>query len=254
MSYRVFAIAAHPDDIEFNMAGTLFLLQKAGCEIHYMNVADGSCGSEKYDAETIAAMRLEEAKKAAAHLNAVFHPPAGGDAEIYYEKELLVKIAAVMREVEPDMLLVPSPDDYMEDHMNTCRLAVSAAFYRGMRNYKTDPPLPPVYGDVVIYHAQPHGNRDYMNRMIKPDFFIDISSVIDKKTAMLAEHKSQQEWLQVSQGFNAYLQTMREISGEVGLMSGKFEFAEGWRRHNPLGLCAPDADPLAQLLEKYYMD
>ncbi len=254
MTYKVFAIAAHPDDIEFNMAGTLFLLHKAGCEIHYMNVADGSCGSEKYDAGTIATMRLEEAKKAAAHLDAIFHPPLGVDAAIYYENGLLVKIAAVMREVEPDMLLVPSPDDYMEDHMNTCRLAVSAAFYRGMRNYKTDPPAPPVYGDVVIYHTQPHGNRDYMNRMVKPDFFIDISSVIEEKTKMLSEHKSQQEWLQVSQGLNAYLQTMREISKEVGQMSGKFEYAEGWRRHNPLGLCAPDADPLAQLLEKYYKD
>ena len=251
MSYRVFAIAAHPDDIEFNMAGTLFLLKKAGCEIHYMNVADGSCGSEKYDAETTAARRLEEAKKAAAHLDAVFHPPVAADTEVYYEKSLLAKIGAVMRKVEPDLLLVPSPDDYMEDHMNTCRLAVSAAFYRGMRNYRTDPPLPPVYSDVVIYHAQPHGNRDYLNRMVKPDFFIDISAVIEEKTKMLAEHKSQQEWLQVSQGFNAYLQTMREISKEVGHMSGRFEYAEGWRRHNPLGLCAPDADPLRQLLGEF---
>ena len=39
------AIAAHPDDIEFYMAGTLLLLKRAGYEIHYMNVANGNCGS-----------------------------------------------------------------------------------------------------------------------------------------------------------------------------------------------------------------
>jgi LmbE family N-acetylglucosaminyl deacetylase len=41
------AIAAHPDDIEFMMAGTLILLKHAGYDIHYMNVATGSCGTNQ---------------------------------------------------------------------------------------------------------------------------------------------------------------------------------------------------------------
>ncbi|MEO6036439.1 MAG: PIG-L family deacetylase, partial [Verrucomicrobiota bacterium] len=40
-----FAVAAHPDDIEFMMAGTLLLLKNAGYEIHYMNLSRGNCGS-----------------------------------------------------------------------------------------------------------------------------------------------------------------------------------------------------------------
>ena len=39
------AVAAHPDDIEFYMAGTLLLLREAGYEVHYMTLASGSCGS-----------------------------------------------------------------------------------------------------------------------------------------------------------------------------------------------------------------
>ncbi|MFA6111669.1 MAG: PIG-L family deacetylase, partial [Candidatus Latescibacterota bacterium] len=35
----VFAVAAHPDDIEFGMAGTLLLLARAGCRLHYLNIA-----------------------------------------------------------------------------------------------------------------------------------------------------------------------------------------------------------------------
>ncbi|MEY4004278.1 MAG: hypothetical protein RLZZ221_374 [Verrucomicrobiota bacterium] len=39
------AIAAHPDDIEFMMAGTLRLLREAGWRTHYLNLSSGSCGS-----------------------------------------------------------------------------------------------------------------------------------------------------------------------------------------------------------------
>ncbi len=39
---RVLAIGAHPDDIEFMMAGTLLCLRLKGWEVHYLNIADGS--------------------------------------------------------------------------------------------------------------------------------------------------------------------------------------------------------------------
>ena len=39
------AMAAHPDDIEFLMAGTLRLLHESGWQTHYMTLANGSCGS-----------------------------------------------------------------------------------------------------------------------------------------------------------------------------------------------------------------
>ena len=43
------AIAAHPDDIELLMAGSLILLKQAGYEIHYLNLASGCCGSTRHD-------------------------------------------------------------------------------------------------------------------------------------------------------------------------------------------------------------
>ncbi len=252
MKYRVMAIAAHPDDIEFGMSGTMFLLAKAGCDIHYMNIANGSCGTAEYDEETIVSMRLNEAKNASQHLGAVFHNPLVPDLEIYYTKEILLKLASIFRKVAPDILLVPSPDDYMEDHMNACRLAVSAAFVRGMRNYIVDPPTEPVSNEVAIYHAQPHGNRNELNKIVHPDFFIDITEVLEEKTVMLAEHKSQKNWLDVSQGFDAYLNTMKSHAHEMGDLSKKFKFAEGWRQHNPLGFCSSDANPLADVLQEYF--
>ena len=254
MTTRVFAIAAHPDDIEFGMAGTLLLLAKVGCEIHYMHIANGSCGSVVLNAKDTSTQRLKEAKEAAGQIGAIFYPPLVPDIEIFYEKNLLAKIGSILRIVSPDILLVPSPDDYMEDHMIACRLAVTAAFCRGMRNFPVDPERAPIDRDVTIYHAQPHGNRDSLNRLIAPDFFIDISSVIDEKVKVLANHKSQKEWLDHSQGLNAYLNTMKEFSNELGKLSGQFSSAEGWRRHNPLGLCKADADPLKDLTSEYILE
>lgn len=247
---RAFAVAAHPDDIEFIMAGTLILLSRADYESHYMNLCNGCCGStERGPAET-ARIREHEAREAAALIGAVYHPPLVNDLELFYEHATLTRLAAVMREVAPEILLVHAPSDYMEDHMNACRLAVSAAFTLGMPNYPVDPPRPPVEQKITIYHAQPHGNRDPLGQLVRPALFVNVESVMEMKTAMLHCHRSQQNWLDSSQGLSSYVATMQELMAEVGRMSGHFKAAEGWRRHLHYGFCTADADPLATALNK----
>ncbi len=246
---RAFAVAAHPDDIEFVMAGTLILLRNAGYEIHIMNIANGCCGSTEYSAEHAAKIREKEGIAAADTIGAEFHPSLVNDLEIFYNHETLTRLAAVMRDVAPEILLVHAPSDYMEDHTNACRLAVTAAFARGMPNYPTQPARPPVEQEVTVYHAQPHGNHDPLGQLVVPSMFVDVSSVMAEKTKMLACHKSQQQWLDTSQGLNSYLEAMQESMRSVGQMSGRFEYAEGWRRHIHPGLCAPSADPLREALK-----
>jgi LmbE family N-acetylglucosaminyl deacetylase len=73
MAKSVLALGCHPDDIEFMMAGTLFLLKEAGCSLHYMNLANGSCGTTQYSAEEIVRIRREEAQTAAQLLGAEYH-------------------------------------------------------------------------------------------------------------------------------------------------------------------------------------
>jgi len=136
----------------------------------------------------------------------------------------------------------------MEDHVNACRLAVTAAFARGMPNYPTVPARAPVEQPVTIYHAQPHGNRDPLGAVVRPNLFVDVTDVMPQKSAMLGCHKSQQDWLDTSQGLNSYVQTMHDLMREVGAMSGRFTYAEGWRRHLHLGFCDASADPLPKAL------
>lgn len=246
-----FAIAAHPDDIEFVMAGTLILLGQEGYDLHYLNTANGCCGSMTSDRETTARIRAAEARRAAESIGATFHPSLVNDLEIFYEQRTLARLAAIVREVAPEIILTHAPVDYMEDHTNACRLAVTAAFCRGMPNFPTEPPTAAISGEVTLYHAQPHGNCDPLGNPVRPGLFVDIASVIDRKAAMLACHASQKDWLDATQGLDSYLQTMRDLNAEVGAMSGRFPYAEGWRRHLHLGFCSPEADPLRAALKNY---
>ena len=245
---KVLAAVAHADDIEFNIAGTLLLLQKAGCEVHLWNLCNGSCGTMTHSREEIIRLRREEAAEAARMIGAAYHEPLFDDLAIFYDKPSLARVAAVIREIGPDVILTHPPSDYMEDHEAVSRLVVSAAFARGMPNFPTDPERPPVANDIRIYHAVPHGLRDGMERPVTPQYYVNIAEVLPTKRAMLACHRTQKEWLDVSQGMDAYLDSMEALSAEIGAHSGRFAYAEGFLRHNHLGFCPAEHDPLPKLL------
>jgi LmbE family N-acetylglucosaminyl deacetylase len=251
MQTRVFALGCHPDDIEFMMSGTLFLLKDAGCELHYMTLANGSCGTMEYSVEEIVSIRRRESQNAADYVRAAYYESLVNDLEVFYTQDLIRRVTAIIRRIKPDIMLIPSPEDYMEDHMNTTRIAVTAAFCKGIPNYQSFPPEPPIQQDVTLYHALPYGLTDGLRRRILPDFYVDITSVIDQKEQMLACHESQKKWLDKSQGLDSYLITMREMSEEVGTMSEKFRYAEGWRRHSHLGYSSKEIEPLQEILAAF---
>jgi LmbE family N-acetylglucosaminyl deacetylase len=238
------AIAAHPDDIEFVMAGTLILLREAGWEIHCLNLASGNLGSLTQSPAQTARGRRREAQAAARLLDAAWHPPICHDMEIFYDNPTLRRLAAIIREVQPEVVLT---------HMNTARLAVSAAFVRELPGYRTIPVRKPAPGPVTVYHASPHGLRDGLRRRLVPGAFVDTTTVHEQKRAALACHASQGQFLDATQGMDSYLRTMDEFSRAIGRLSGRFRYAEGWRRHLHFGFCDEDADPLRTALGRRYV-
>ncbi len=244
----VFAVAAHPDDIEFLMAGTLILLGRAGWTLHCFNASTGNCGSASIPAARLRMLRRREAQAAAAAIGATWHPPITDDLEIFYNQRLLRRVAALVRRVRPTVILTHALADYMEDHMNTARLAVTAAFARSMPNFRTNPAIASWEGPVAVYHALPHGLRDVLNREANAEIWVDIEGVMDEKRRALACHNTQRAWLDKSQGMDSYLQAMEDLGRAAARGSGGFRFAEGWNRHNPLGFCDEGFDPLREVL------
>ncbi len=245
------AVGAHPDDVEFLMAGTLAMLGDAGYELHIMNVGNGNCGTAQHTHEEIIRIRGREARNAAALIGAEYHRGLVNDIEIFYEEELLRRVTARVRQIRPNIVLTQSPQDYMEDHMITSRLMVSACFTRGMSNWQSLPRAERTFQDVYLYHAQPLGNVDPLRNPIVPSLLVDVTEKMDVKEAMLREHRSQKDWLDVSQGKDAYLDAMKDMARDVAEMSeSSVEYAEGWRQHLHVGLSAQDGDPLGELLNE----
>lgn len=247
------AIAAHPDDIEFVMAGTLLLLHEAGWEIHYVNVTNGNMGSTVMSAAQTATTRLREGKSAARVLGAKFYEPFCDDLCVFYTEENIRRLTAIVRDARPSVVLTHALADYMEDHMITARLAVTATFARGIPNYRSKPQRPPILESCTIYHAMPHGQRTPTRARVFPEIYIDTTSVHAKKRESLACHASQKEWLDKTQGQESYLQTMEDFSRALGRRTKKFQLAEGWIRHLHYGFGAENDDPLREVLGKRYL-
>ena len=77
------------------------------------------------------------------------------------------------------------------------------------------------------------------------DFYVDVTAVIEEKKQMLAEHKSQREWLREHHGMDNYITTMEEWSRRIGERCG-VEMAEGFRRYK--GHPYPQTPLLRELL------
>jgi LmbE family N-acetylglucosaminyl deacetylase len=102
---------------------------------------------------------------------------------------------------------------------------------------------------VAVYHALPYGLRDGLRQPVRPDFCVDITDLVDRKRRALACHESQKAWLDQSQGVGSYIQMMETMAAEVARRAGRDGFAEGWRRHNPLGFGPEGFDPLGAALK-----
>ena len=247
------AIAAHPDDIEFVMAGTLLHLRDAGWEIHCFNLSNGNMGSTVMTAAQTARKRRAEARAAAEAMGAHWHPPICSDLCIFYTEENIRRVCAAVREAAPRVILTHALQDYMEDHMITARLAVTGAFARGIPNWRSVPPRRPVLEPCVIYHAMPHGQRTPTRRRVLPEAYVDTTAVHERKRAALACHASQKEWLDKTQGMDSYLRTMDEFSTRLGKQTRRFLHAEGWTRHLHPGFSDEKDDPLREVLGKRYL-
>lgn len=243
------ATAAHPDDVEFMMAGTLALLADAGYECHIFTIGNGNCGTATHTHEEIIRIRAGEGHSAAAVMGATYHEGLVNDIEIFYEPETLRQVTAVIRDIKPQIVLTQSPQDYMEDHQNSCRLTVTACFCRGMRNWISHPWVEPTLQDVFLYHCQPYGNLGPLREPIAPALIVDVTDKIEVKAEMLRQHASQKDWLDVSQGKDAYIVSMKDGCAAMGQIApAPVPYGEGFRQHLHVGLSAADDDPLSELL------
>ena len=133
----------------------------------------------------------------------------------------------------PDLVITASPVDYHPDHEAISVLARDACFAAPVANYRTGPSQA-LDRIPALYYMDSIGGRDREGARIPRHFAVDVATTFATKQAMLAQHRSQADWVARQHGITDHLADMAAWTRRVGRDVGA-EFAEGFRqyRHPP---------------------
>jgi bacillithiol biosynthesis deacetylase BshB1 len=179
---RVLAIGPHPDDVEIGAGGMIMTLLAQGHDVAICDLTNGEPTPrgtpERRAAEAAAAARLLGISRR------ITLPLSNRMLADTVENRKVV--AGVIREVRPDILVIPYWVDAHPDHLAACHLAEAARFYAKLT--KTDIPGEPFYPRRVYHFLSTHYDLH-----VKPTFLFDISDYFERKLAAVAAYTSQFE-------------------------------------------------------------
>ncbi|HNT36020.1 MAG TPA: PIG-L family deacetylase, partial [bacterium] len=173
-----------------------------------------------------------------------------GDLQVVFDNPTRRKVVEVFRQFVPELVFGAPLSDYMLDHEMAGQLIRDAAFTASLPNYSTgqENPAPHLPKVPHLYYMQPLGNSNVLGEPVLPEFCIDITTVMETKKEMLAQHASQREWLRVQHKMDQYIINMQQESEAIGKLIG-VPYAEGFRLHKASG--HPRSNVLQELLPEY---
>lgn len=229
---RVLAIHAHPDDLEFQCAGTLLRLKLLGCTLTMATMTAGDLGSAELLPDEIARVRRQEAQRSANLLGADYVCLEFQDLSIEVNNDCRRRVTELIRRTRPEVVITAPPVDYMSDHEATSRLVRDACFNASVPHYQTHSwdPAAPLHQIPALYYVDPIEGVDWFGNPVIPEFIVDISTTFERKLEMLACHASQREWLRRQHGLDEYLEGCRRWSEHRGRQIG-VAYGEAFQQH-----------------------
>ncbi|MBU0490739.1 MAG: PIG-L family deacetylase [Chloroflexi bacterium] len=232
--HRVLVIAAHPDDEEFTIAGTLAHWIRQGAEVFTVICTDGSRGSNDPDCRPaeLAVIRRQEQEAASAILGVrqvIFLDYE--DGTLQPTLELRRDLTRQIRRFRPDTVVCGDPtmrfygSGYVNhpDHRAAADAALDAVFPSAGTRW--------IFAELLGEGLAPHDvSVVYLWGAGEPDTWVDISDTIDLKIRALSEHRSQvgQDWEALSQRIRARAaQVAATCTEESG--TGPTRYAEAFR-------------------------
>jgi LmbE family N-acetylglucosaminyl deacetylase len=219
-------VYAHPDDIEFSVAGTVARWAHLGTEVTYVVLTDGNAGSHDpgMTPERLAATRRREQEAAAQIAGAARCLFLGyQDGLLQPTLELRRELVRLIRRYQPEVVVCGDPravlhgDRYINhpDHRAAATVTIDAVFPAAEMEL--------LYPDLLAEGLASHRvNYVYISTRDDPNCYIDISATVETKIEALRLHASQMgEWDPAD--------WIRERSAEVGRQVG-FAHAESFRR------------------------
>ena len=202
----ILVIQAHPDDAEIFCAGTLALLAKEGHRIVIATMTNGGMGGIGMDESQTGRTRKEEARIAAQEIGAEYFCFDQEDGYLFDNKSIRVDTTNSIRKYGADIVFTHLPDDYHPDHRATSTIVESATLLATLPNVPCDEA--PLSTTPVLYHTTPFNLTNHLGIPYSPHFYVDISSVIETKKAMIAAHKSQTRLMRVMFEKDSFVEDM----------------------------------------------
>jgi bacillithiol biosynthesis deacetylase BshB1 len=173
----ILAIAAHRDDVEQTCGGTLLKMAQRGQRTGILDLTQGEMGTRG-----TAEDRAGEAEDAAKILGAGWRRALDipdGRVENTWENRL--KVASVIRETRPRVVILPYWKGRHPDHYTCSVLGYEACFLAGLA--KLEPETAPHRPFKIIYATLYYD--------VRPTFVVDISQQFEQKFASILAYKSQ---------------------------------------------------------------
>ncbi len=169
--------AAHPDDLELSVGGTIAKAAADGVSTGMLELTHGEMGTRGTPQ-----LRKREAKSAARILGVRFREQLDfGDGGLRTGREEELQVIEFIRRARPRLVFAPWPDERHPDHVRAGQLITDASFYAGLRQIHTK--FPPHRPQAVIYYMQ--------NYVVPASFIVDVSDTWKTKMKAIGAFKSQ---------------------------------------------------------------
>jgi LmbE family N-acetylglucosaminyl deacetylase len=223
----VLCIAAHPDDIEFTIAGSAARWAKEGRRVAFCLVTTGGAGTNEYTPDGTGLIpRREQELHEAARILGVTDVVLLGYQDGVVEPTLGLRrdLTRVIRRERPDVVVCSDPtvryygNEYLNhpDHRAVASAALDAVFPSSETRG--------IFTELLTEGLEPHKVKEVLiNGAVPADTWVDITDTFEAKCAALKAHVSQVgkgEWVEP---------LLREWAIRDGKAVG-VELAESYRR------------------------
>jgi bacillithiol biosynthesis deacetylase BshB1 len=177
----ILAIAAHRDDVEQTCGGTLLHSAALGLRTAILDLTQGEAGTRGSAEE-----RAAEAEEAARILGVGWRQALDipdGRVENTWENRL--KIARVLRELKPRVVILPYWQARHPDHATVATLGYEACFVAGLSKVDAEMGAAPHRPFKIIYAS--------LYADVRPSFVVDITEHVEQRFQSLMAYRSQYE-------------------------------------------------------------
>ncbi len=223
MKLDILVFGAHPDDAELGAGGTIAKEVANGKKVGIIDLTRGELGTRGS-----AEIRDVEAKNSKKILGLQIRENLGfRDGFFINDEKHQLEVIKMIRKYKPDIVLCNAVNDRHIDHAKGSELVSHACFLSGLIKIETtlNGNTQDKWRPKLVYHYIQWKN-------LKPDFVVDISKYIDKKTDAILAYSSQfhdpnSEEPETPISSKTFIESVRYRAQDLGRLVG-VDYAEGF--------------------------